>query len=166
MIEKFRNYEAFTNKIQRFYHLNFLYSRHLQKSDLHKQNLESWRRDNAADALSASLEEGATASGSGGFAYRDRALERRKKFGKAVDDDPRPNRLKEKYLQAMEAAASDAADAGKRGGGAGGGGASKAKEIDESNIGNRMLQKMGWKEGLGLGKSNQGRTSLIEVWLN
>lgn len=136
-------------------------SRHLQKSDLHRQNLESWRRDNASDALAASLEEGAAASG---FAYRDRAKERRKKFGKTADDDPRPNRLKEKYLQAMEAAA-DNAEAGSRGGAAASGGASKAKEIDESNIGNRMLQKMGWKEGLGLGKSNQGRTSLIEVRL-
>lgn len=37
------------------------------------------------------------------------------------------------------------------------------KAIDSSNIGNKMLQKMGWKEGLGLGRSNQGRTSIIEV---
>jgi hypothetical protein len=26
-----------------------------------------------------------------------------------------------------------------------------------------MLQRMGWKEGLGLGKANQGRTAIIEV---
>ena len=37
------------------------------------------------------------------------------------------------------------------------------RSIDASNIGNRMLQKMGWKEGLGLGKTNQGRTNIIEV---
>ena len=37
------------------------------------------------------------------------------------------------------------------------------KKLDSSNIGSKMLQRMGWKEGLGLGKSNQGRTSIIEV---
>ena len=39
----------------------------------------------------------------------------------------------------------------------------KPKKLDSSNIGSKMLQKMGWKEGLGLGKTNQGRTSIIEV---
>jgi hypothetical protein len=41
---------------------------------------------------------------------------------------------------------------------AGGGGAGQAEaapKLDESNVGNRMLQKMGWKDGLGLGKKNQ-----------
>ncbi len=37
------------------------------------------------------------------------------------------------------------------------------RAIDSSNKGNRMLQKMGWKEGTGLGKTNQGRTNIIEV---
>lgn len=35
--------------------------------------------------------------------------------------------------------------------------------IGSDNIGNRLLQKMGWQEGMGLGKGNQGRTSIIEV---
>ena len=35
--------------------------------------------------------------------------------------------------------------------------------IGAENIGNRMLQKMGWTAGLGLGKSNQGRTAPVEV---
>lgn len=37
------------------------------------------------------------------------------------------------------------------------------KNLDSSNIGNKMLQKMGWKDGQGLGKSNQGRTEIVEV---
>ena len=39
----------------------------------------------------------------------------------------------------------------------------EVKKLDSSNIGSKMLQKMGWKEGLGLGKTNQGRTEIIEV---
>ena len=35
--------------------------------------------------------------------------------------------------------------------------------IGAENIGNKMLQKMGWTAGLGLGKSNQGRTAPVEV---
>merc|ERR1719266_3055059 len=38
------------------------------------------------------------------------------------------------------------------------------KKLDSSNnIGSKMLERMGWKEGLGLGKANQGRTSIIEA---
>ena len=35
--------------------------------------------------------------------------------------------------------------------------------IKVDNVGNRMLQKMGWQEGQGLGKGNQGRTDIIHV---
>ena len=79
--------------------------------------------------------------------YRDRAKERRQKYG-GEDETPKPSRLKEKYLRAMQEVESASVP---------------EKNIDSSNIGNKMLQKMGWKEGLGLGKSNQGRTSIIEV---
>ncbi len=37
------------------------------------------------------------------------------------------------------------------------------RAIDSSNVGNRMLQKMGWKQGTGLGRTNQGRTNIVEV---
>lgn len=114
--------------------------RHNEKSDLHRSNLETWRRDHGPSPSSAS------ASFSGGR-YRDRAKERRQKYG-LDDEGPRPNRLKEKYLAAMEEAEFTQAE---------------PKKLDSSNIGSKMLQKMGWKEGLGLGKSNQGRTEIIEV---
>lgn len=35
--------------------------------------------------------------------------------------------------------------------------------ISENNKGNKLLQKMGWTEGQGLGRSNQGRTDIIET---
>ena len=35
--------------------------------------------------------------------------------------------------------------------------------LDESNIGNKMLQKMGWNKGSGLGKSQSGITDPIQV---
>lgn len=35
--------------------------------------------------------------------------------------------------------------------------------ISAENVGNKMLQKMGWTEGMGLGRSNQGRTDIIQV---
>ena len=129
----------------------------------------------------------ASSGGGGGLGgrYRDRAKERRQKYGND-DEGPKPNRLKEKYLQAVEEAemtsgggnssnsnskshhggsksssASAAASTSNNSGGGGSGGREKA--IDGSNIGSKMLQKMGWKEGLGLGKKNQGRTTIIEV---
>jgi len=83
------------------------------------------------------------------FQYRDRAKERRNKFGD--DDKPVPNKFKEKYLKALDEVTVT-------------GGAAEAAsmpKIGEENVGNRMLQKMGWKDGLGLGKKNQGRTEII-----
>jgi RNA-binding protein 5/10 len=79
--------------------------------------------------------------------YRDRAKERRLKYGEVMDQ-PKPNMLKEKYLKAIEEV-----DAGPL----------PERNIGSDNIGNKMLQKMGWKEGLGLGKANQGRTGIVEV---
>jgi len=35
--------------------------------------------------------------------------------------------------------------------------------IGNENIGNKLLKKMGWTDGQGLGKANQGRTSIIET---
>ena len=113
--------------------------RHNSVSDLHRQNLENLERSRGPPASSSSSS----------FAYRDRAKERRQKYG--ADDAggaPRHNSLKEKYLRAVQEQESSGLP---------------ERNIDATNIGNQMLQKMGWKEGLGLGKSNQGRTSIIEV---
>ena len=155
------------------------YYRHNQVSDLHKSNLEAWHRENATAQPSAASIAASLAASSGGGRYRDRAKERRQKYGND-DEGPKPNRLKEKYLQAVEEAemsgnSSSSSSKGHHGGSKSsatsastsnnGGGGGREKAIDGSNIGSKMLQKMGWKEGLGLGKKNQGRTTIIEVKL-
>ncbi len=40
--------------------------------------------------------------------------------------------------------------------------------IKGDNIGNRMLKKMGWEEGEGLGREKKGMTDIISVrfWTN
>lgn len=35
--------------------------------------------------------------------------------------------------------------------------------LGNDSIGNRLMKKMGWTDGMGLGKSNQGRTNIIEA---
>ena len=112
-------------------------------SDLHKQNLQNWRQQHSHRGDGGSSGSGSSIAG---LQYRDRAKERRAKFGEA--DDPKPNKLKQKYLQAMEDAESKGLP---------------EQNIGSDNIGSKMLQKMGWKEGLGLGKANQGRTQIVEV---
>merc|ERR1711976_216362 len=119
--------------------------KHNEKSDLHRSNLESWRNEQMGSSQGGG-QNAASASMGGG--YRDRAKERRQKYG-LDDEGPRPNRLKEKYLAAVEEAEFTHTK--------------EPKKLDSSNIGSKMLQRMGWKEGLGLGKSNQGRTSIIEA---
>lgn len=37
--------------------------------------------------------------------------------------------------------------------------------VTASNVGSRLMEKMGWQAGQGLGRTNQGRTELIETEL-
>lgn len=41
----------------------------------------------------------------------------------------------------------------------------KAPGLDNSNIGNKLMQKMGWNQGQGLGRENQGMSAPIEASL-
>jgi len=124
-------------------------TKHNEKSDLHRSNLESWRNEQMESGSNQGQSRGQSAEASFGSGYRDRAKERRQKYG-LDDEGPRPNRLKEKYLAAMEREAEFTQP-------------KEVKKLDSSNLGSKMLQRMGWKEGLGLGKSNQGRTNIIEA---
>ncbi|CAD6241889.1 GSCOCG00009359001-RA-CDS [Cotesia congregata] len=123
--------------------------RHQQLSDLHKQNLENWYQVRGLDPNDPQQRNNK---------YRDRAKERRAKYGEP--DPPQPNKLKEKYLKTRieEAESSSLSsnynqDSNKN----------NPNVIGSDNVGNKLLQKMGWSEGMGLGKTNQGRTSIIEA---
>lgn len=110
--------------------------RHQQLSDLHKQNLETLR---------ASTGQQGGGGGDQESKYRDRAKERREKYGEP--DVPPASKLKEKFTKQRNATYEEPTKHG----------------IDSTNIGNKMLKAMGWNEGQGLGKANQGRTQLVEA---
>ncbi|XP_017785465.1 PREDICTED: RNA-binding protein 5-like isoform X2 [Nicrophorus vespilloides] len=114
-------------------------SKHAQFSSIHKQNLENLRNKKRKENSANAAEK---------IVYRDRAKERRLKYGDP--DEPQPSKLKEKYLKSREIEIPVAA-------------ASVSEPIGAENVGNRLLQKMGWTEGQGLGKSNQGRTTIIQA---
>jgi len=119
--------------------------KHNTMSDLHTKNLEEWRT-RRGKGLGKSQEQDQDQT----YQYKDRAKERRKKFGK--EELPPENKFKDKYMAAMADVAASGAPTG-----------ADAPKLDDSNLGNRMLQKMGWKDGLGLGKKNQGRTEIIQT---
>ncbi|KAK7457991.1 hypothetical protein BaRGS_00039136 [Batillaria attramentaria] len=103
-------------------------TKHTQFSDLHKQNLESLRTKSAGRVEKKE--------------YRDRAKERRQKYGVPAPPVPKKQAqidLPEVYEQPTK------------------------QGIGAENVGNKLLQKMGWAAGQGLGKANQGRTDPIET---
>ncbi|KAG7244674.1 hypothetical protein INR49_029693 [Caranx melampygus] len=113
--------------------------RHQQLSDLHKKNLEVLRRSQMSEAELEELERKETE-----MKYRDRAAERREKYG--IPEPPAPK--KKKFSQ--PAPVINYEQPTKDG-------------LNSDNIGNKMLQAMGWKEGKGLGRNQQGITAPIEV---
>ena len=84
------------------------------------------------------------------ISYRDRAKERRLKYG---EGDAPPNRSRERFQNEIKSLVSSARPSAE----------TPALPIGSNNVGNRLLQKMGWSEGQGLGRKNQGRTNIIEV---
>merc|ERR1719394_1467020 len=56
-------------------------TKHNEKSDLHRSNLESWRRENAGSSQTSSGNANPGAGEDFGGRYRDRAKERRQKYG-------------------------------------------------------------------------------------
>uniref|UniRef100_A0A6Q2YLH9 RNA binding motif protein 5 n=1 Tax=Esox lucius TaxID=8010 RepID=A0A6Q2YLH9_ESOLU len=113
--------------------------RHQQLSDLHKQNLEVHRRAKLSEAELDELERKETE-----MKYRDRAAERREKYG--IPEPPAP---KKKKFTAQPANYEQPTKDG----------------LNSDNIGNKMLQAMGWQEGKGLGRNQQGITAPIEAQL-
>nr|VZI48084.1 unnamed protein product [Spirometra erinaceieuropaei] len=101
---------------------------------------------NHAKTVASRQGTGNTSPTSGGGRYRDRAKERREKFGimppAAADvrsiSPPGPPVIVEPVPVAPQPA-------------------------DAPNVGSLLMQKMGWQAGQGLGKANQGRTQLVEA---
>lgn len=133
-------------------------NKHLKMSNLHKENLLKWRgggggvgggTSGGADGGSVTTAEMDAAN----LAYRDRAKERRLKYGES--DPPPVNKSRERFEKEMQKqkVAMQAQTSSKL----------ASVPIGENNVGNRLLQKMGWTEGQGLGRKNQGRTNIIEV---
>ncbi|XP_048343870.1 RNA-binding protein 5 [Sphaerodactylus townsendi] len=112
--------------------------RHQQLSDLHKQNMDMYRRSRLSEQELEALEMRERE-----MKYRDRAAERREKYG--IPEPPEPKRKK-----VFDAGTVNYEQPTKDG-------------IDHSNIGNKMLQAMGWREGSGLGRKCQGITAPIEA---
>ncbi|XP_034388292.1 RNA-binding protein 5-like isoform X1 [Cyclopterus lumpus] len=115
--------------------------RHQQLSDLHKKNMEVFHRSKLTEAELEELERKETE-----LKYRDRAAERREKYG--IPEPPAPK--KKKFSQ--PAPVINYEQPTKDG-------------LNSDNIGNKMLQAMGWKEGKGLGRNQQGITAPIEAQL-
>uniref|UniRef100_A0A915HU63 RNA-binding protein 5 n=1 Tax=Romanomermis culicivorax TaxID=13658 RepID=A0A915HU63_ROMCU len=115
--------------------------KHQQFSDLHKQNLEAKNRSRVDQCNT----EGQSSSSGFSMQYRDRAKERRQKFGD--DDRPMTNKLKQRYLDSL---------------GSGPPEQPTASGIGSENIGNKLLKTMGWQEGQGLGRKNQGITDPVK----
>ncbi|KAM8917135.1 RNA-binding protein 5 isoform 3-T3 [Spinachia spinachia] len=115
--------------------------RHQQLSDLHKKNLEVFHRSKLTEAELEELERKETE-----LKYRDRAAERREKYG--IPEPPAPK--KKKFNQPTPVINYE----------------QPTKDgLNSDNIGNKMLQAMGWKEGKGLGRNQQGITTPIEAQL-
>uniref|UniRef100_A0A183UST2 RanBP2-type domain-containing protein n=1 Tax=Toxocara canis TaxID=6265 RepID=A0A183UST2_TOXCA len=113
--------------------------KHVRLSDLHRKNLEEYRRNaspgDRATSDSPPVFDSASAHSCTSQQYRDRAKERRNMFG--LD----PSGF------TSDTADADAVDYAVR---------SQDVPLDETNIGNKLLKSMGWTEGTGIGKNNQG----------
>ncbi|WWD08598.1 hypothetical protein V865_006711 [Kwoniella europaea PYCC6329] len=136
--------------------------KHVAQSDLHKTNLSDanvreagMKRKNALASSSSTIGEGSQQP-----KYRDRAAERREAFNQPSVPVPEESpswqleqAKKRKFAEGPKPPSPvpppppPGMEPGK----------------DESNVGNQLLAKMGWKTGTGLGKGNEGRVDPILV---
>ncbi|XP_029206023.2 RNA-binding protein 5-like isoform X1 [Acropora millepora] len=113
--------------------------RHQKLSDLHKQNLEIHKKMGMTDEQLEAYERQEREN-----KYRDRAKERRQKYGQ-----PEAQKIK--------------VPAKRRGGPPVTFEQAPVERIGAGNIGNQMLKAMGWTEGSGLGRDGQGIVDPIEA---
>ncbi|XP_023661291.1 RNA-binding protein 5 [Paramormyrops kingsleyae] len=114
--------------------------RHQQLSDLHKKNLEVYRRSRLTESELEDLERKESE-----MKYRDRAAERREKYGIPEPPVPKKKKFSQPPVVNYEQPTKDG--------------------LNSDNIGSKMLQAMGWQEGKGLGRNQQGITAPIQTQL-
>ncbi|KAG8128359.1 hypothetical protein E2320_015281, partial [Naja naja] len=112
--------------------------KHQQLSNLHKQNLEiHWKIKRSEQEL-AYLEKREREG-----KYKEKGNDRRERF----EERESPERKRPKYFRNSDSERKST-DKGR---------------MESNNKGSRMMQAMGWKEGSGLGRNEQGMTSPVEA---
>lgn len=112
--------------------------KHQQLSNLHKQNLEIHRKIKRSEQELAYLEKREREG-----RFKEKGSDQRERFTKKES----PERKRTKYVRDPESDYKPT-DRGRMG---------------NNNKGSRMMQAMGWKEGSGLGRNEQGMTSPVEA---
>jgi len=142
--------------------------RHNAESDLHKKNLQDLKLRDVAKTKALAAHEAANPSAAAeepdtSPKYRDRALERRVIYGQP--DIPAPP-----SQQQQTAGESSTVNLKRKfASSAAGPPAPSPPPLivhpgdDDNNVGNKLLKKMGWAAGTGLGVSGEGRVAPIET---
>ncbi|QRV86137.1 G-patch domain protein [Ceratobasidium sp. AG-Ba] len=130
--------------------------RHSNESALHKTNLSKPELCEAAKTKLEAARQAALATTSTDEIqqpkYRDRAAERRVALRQPDHPMPEPVDKKRKWAEGPPAPAPPPPPPVVPG-------------KDENNVGNKLLKKMGWSEGAGLGTSGEGRVDPVQTAL-
>ncbi|KAG8691848.1 hypothetical protein FRC11_007814 [Ceratobasidium sp. 423] len=133
--------------------------RHSNESELHKTNLGKPELVESAKSKIEAARQASTSAGAGTAEkpkYRDRAAERRVALRQPDHPMPEPGQgqgqgdKKRKWAEGPPPPAPPPAPPVQPG-------------KDDNNVGNKLLKKMGWSEGVGLGAGGDGRVNPIET---
>jgi len=150
-----------------------LAKKHVEQSTLYRDSLLRLIQLNqillspeGAEAAAAAAEQAKAKASNTSNAYIDRAKERRQLHGQpnmpgtvGESQKERENRLQEELARRQAALEANL----KRTVAVASGAERAGPQLDESNIGMAMLQKMGWAKDRGLGKSGQGITEPVQA---